>query len=189
MITPWLISVLWIALMVFWIVSAMFAKRTIDISAQRKGIAIRIGIVVLVVLALRVPALRLALRDAESYQLHSTVTGVVGTVLVVLGMGLAVFARLRLGRNWGMPASRKENPEFITGGPYQFIRHPIYTGFLTAMLGTAIALSPIWLLLFVLFGAYFILAARREERYMSELFPEQYPAYMKRTKMLVPFVV
>jgi protein-S-isoprenylcysteine O-methyltransferase Ste14 len=100
-----------------------------------------------------------------------------------------VSARVQLGRNWGMPASRKEDPELITGGPYRFIRHPIYTGFLLAMLGSAIALSPLFVLPLVLFAVYFSLAARREERYMAEKFPEQYPAYMKRTKMLLPFVV
>jgi protein-S-isoprenylcysteine O-methyltransferase Ste14 len=186
---PRLIVALWLALTVFWLLSATRAKRTLDLSAQRKGIAIRLAIVVLVVLAFRVPAVRLALRDSESYQLHSTVFGLVGTLLVVVGIGLAVSARIQLGRNWGMPASRKENPELITGGPYQFVRHPIYAGFLIALLGTAIALSVLWLLPLVLFGAYFIYAARQEERYMAETFPEQYPAYKRRTKMLVPFVV
>ncbi len=189
MITLWLIPALWLGLTVFWIVSATRAKRSLDVPAQRRGIAIRISIVALVVIALRVPTLRLALRHTESYQLHSAVMGFVGTLLVVLGFGIAVSARIQLGRNWGMPASRKENPELITGGPYRYIRHPIYTGFLIGMLGTAIALSLVWILPLVLFGAYFIYAARREEQYMAEQFPEQYPAYKQRTKMLVPFVV
>lgn len=189
MVTIWLIPALWLGLIVFWILSAMTAKRTLDLTAQRRGMAIRFTIVVLAFIVFKVPAVRSVLRETESYQLHSPVIGVVGTVLVVLGIGLAVSARIYLGRNWGMPASRKENPELITGGPYQFVRHPIYAGFLIAMLGTAIALNLIWVLPLVLFGVYFIYSARREERYMAEKFPDQYPAYMQRTKMLVPFVV
>lgn len=189
MMRLWIIPALWLGVVAFWIVSASRAKQPFDLRSQRGGIAIRLSIVVLVLIALRVPALRLALRDSERYQLHSAVLGLVGTLLVVIGIAIAVSARIQLGRNWGMPGSRKENPELITGGPYRYVRHPIYTGFLIGMLGTAIALSFVWFLPLVLVGAYFIHAARSEERYMAEQFPEQYPAYMQRTKMLVPFVV
>lgn len=189
MIRVWLIPALWLAFVVFWIASAVGAKPTIDRRAQGRGMAIRLGIVILAIIAFKMPAVRLALRDTESFQLRSGALGLLGTSLVVLGIGIAISARVYLGRNWGMPASRKENPELITGGPYQFIRHPIYTGILIAMLGTTIALSLVWILPLVLFGVYFFFSARREERYMTERFPEQYPAYMSRTKMLVPFVV
>lgn len=59
----------------------------------------------------------------------------------VLGLGLAVWARIYLGRNWGMPTSTKEDPELVTSGPYRTIRHPIYTGILLAMIGSAIAVT------------------------------------------------
>jgi protein-S-isoprenylcysteine O-methyltransferase Ste14 len=188
-ITLWLIPALWIGLIAFWLISATRAKRNLNLSAQRRGIAVRVTLVILVFIVLKVPAVHLALRDTDSYQLHNAVIGLVGTLLVILGIAIAVSARIRLGRNWGMPASHKENPELITGGPYRFVRHPIYSGFLIAMLGTTIALSLAWVLPLVFFGVYFVYAARQEERYMAEKFPEQYPAYMKRTKMLVPFVL
>jgi protein-S-isoprenylcysteine O-methyltransferase Ste14 len=60
---------------------------------------------------------------------------------------------------------------------------------LIAMLGSAIGESPFWSLPLVLFGIYFVYSARREEKLMMEQFPEQYRAYMKRTKMLVPFIL
>ena len=85
-----------------------------------------------------------------------------------------------------MPMSTKENPELVTTGPYAFVRHPIYTGILLAMLGTAIGENVSWLLPLLLFGGYFIYSARREEELMLRQFPEQYPAYMRRTNMLVP---
>jgi protein-S-isoprenylcysteine O-methyltransferase Ste14 len=88
-----------------------------------------------------------------------------------------------------MPMSRKENPELVSTGPYALVRHPIYTGILLAMLGSTIGQSIFWLLPFILFGAYFIYSARREEKLLTEQFPEQYPAYMHKTKMLVPFLL
>ena len=177
----WLIPALWLTLLAYWIYGATRAKRTLGLRTAYLGAGVRVTIIALALLAYRIPALRQANDDP-------TLT-IVGTVICALGVGLAIVARTYLGRNWGMPASRKENPDLITDGPYRFIRHPIYTGILLAMLGTAIAESRIWLLVFVLFAAYFVYAAGREERTMAELFPEQYPAYKQRTKMLVPFVI
>ena len=63
----------------------------------------------------------------------------------VLGLALAVWARVYLGRNWGMPMSRRADPELVTTGPYRRVRHPIYSGLILAMAGTAIAVSLYWL--------------------------------------------
>ena len=106
----------------------------------------------------------------------------------LLGIGLAVWARVHLDRNWGMPMSRKQNPELVTTGPYAFVRHPIYTGIILAMFGSMIGESPFWVLPLILSGTYFVFSARREEAFMDAQFPERYRAYMKRTKMLLPFV-
>jgi protein-S-isoprenylcysteine O-methyltransferase Ste14 len=88
-----------------------------------------------------------------------------------------------------MPMSRKENPELVTSGPYAYVRHPIYTGMLIAMLGSAIGESAFWLIPLILFGLYFVHSARIEEKLMIEQFPEQYSRYMQRTKMLFPFIL
>ena len=84
--------------------------------------------------------------------------------------------------------SRKENPQLVTSGPYEYVRHPIYAGFLLAMLGSTIGDNLFWAIALIVFGIYFVYSARREERLMVEEWPEQYPAYMKRTKMFLPFI-
>jgi protein-S-isoprenylcysteine O-methyltransferase Ste14 len=58
-----------------------------------------------------------------------------------------------------------------------------------AMVGTAIGASAFWVVPLVLFGGYFVYSARREEKIMTAQFPEQYPAYMRRTWMLLPFAL
>jgi protein-S-isoprenylcysteine O-methyltransferase Ste14 len=117
---------------------------------------------------------------------HSASLGWTGAALCVLGFGLAFSARWHLGRNWGMPGSRKQEPQLITSGPYARIRHPIYTGLILAMLGSAMGFNVSWALLLVFLGPYFVLSARREEALMLQLFPNQYPAYKSRTGMLAP---
>src|SRR6476660_3205959 len=62
-----------------------------------------------------------------------------GTVMLALGLGFTVWARRDLGRNWSAHVVVKENHALIQSGPYHYVRHPIYTGCLFAMLGMAIA--------------------------------------------------
>lgn len=185
-----IVLVLWVVFLVYWAISAFSAKRNAGGLRQwRTGAALRFGILALVVLAIRIPFLNRALRNGEGHEPASTLMRLIGVALCALGVALAIWARANLGRNWGMPMSRKESPELVTTGPYAFVRHPIYTGMLFAMCGSAMTVSIIWVVPLIFFGAYFIYSARREEKILIETFPEQYPAYMKRTRMLFPFAL
>jgi protein-S-isoprenylcysteine O-methyltransferase Ste14 len=189
--TPYnlLILALWIVFIGFWGISAIGAKRNVGGRPWGKEIALRLIVAVLIIVVLRVPAWRDAFRSAEARAAASTFLGLAGVALCALGFGFAIWARVCLGRNWGLPMSRKENPELVTNGPYAFVRHPIYGGMLLAMLGTTLGLNVLWALPLILAGAYFLYSARREEKLMTEQFPRQYPAYKSRTKMLLPFVL
>lgn len=110
------------------------------------------------------------------------------TFLFALGLGSAIWARLNIGRNWGAPMSQKDEPELVTSGPYRLVRHPIYSGIVLAVLGTAIVLSWLFLAALVLAGVYFTYSARVEKRYLTEQVPDTYPVYRRSTKMLVPFI-
>jgi protein-S-isoprenylcysteine O-methyltransferase Ste14 len=110
-------------------------------------------------------------------------------ILLLAGMGFAVSARLYLGRNWGMPMTQKDDPELVTSGPYRFVRHPIYSGILLAILGTALATNLYWLIALAVMGAYFIYTVIVEERLMTASLPAAYASYRARTKMLIPFVL
>lgn len=85
--------------------------------------------------------------------------------------------------------TQKDEPESVTSGPYRLARHPIYLGILVAGAGTAVALSWMWLTAVILAGIYFAYSAIVEERFMTEQFPDTFPAYKRSTKMLVPFVL
>jgi protein-S-isoprenylcysteine O-methyltransferase Ste14 len=109
--------------------------------------------------------------------------------MFVSGLGLAIWARVHLGRNWGMPMTERVEPELITSGPYRHIRHPIYTGLLLGMFGTALATNLIGLVIAAVLSGVFYYAARVEERNMIAAFPTAYPAYRASTKMLIPFIL
>jgi protein-S-isoprenylcysteine O-methyltransferase Ste14 len=175
------IGIGWVVFWIYWFLAATAAKQSSGGGRRRPP---GIGIVALVLILARL------LRGNSSYgSNHELLLGVTGAIVFAAGLLLAVWARIHLGRNWGMPMSEKAEPELITDGPYRFVRHPIYTGILLAMLGTGLAISLWWLIACLLIGAYFIYSAHVEEGNLLRAFPRQYPVYRAGTKMLIPFVL
>ena len=111
-------------------------------------------------------------------------------VVTLLGLLLTWLARIHLGRLWSSAITRKERHRLVDTGPYAFVRHPIYTGIITALVATA----AIEATLAALVGATLIcsglwLKARAEERFlMVELGPDDYKSYCRRVPMLIPFL-
>jgi protein-S-isoprenylcysteine O-methyltransferase Ste14 len=170
----------WAAFWLYWLVAAFSMKRG-RIPWSRE-LRIRAVILAVVVILVRVGVFRHHGLDNDPWRAG------VGLALFALGLGFAVWARVNIGRNWGSPMTQKVEPELVTSGPYHLVRHPIYSGILAAGFGTAVALGWVWLIAVVLAGMYFLYSATVEERYMTEQFPDTYPAYRRSTKMLVPFV-
>jgi len=173
-------AVVWAAFWLYWLVAAFSMKRGRVPWSRELGI--RVVIVIIALLLIRVGVFRDHDLTSDPWRAG------VGLVLFALGLGFAIWARLHIGRNWGTPMTQKDDPELVTSGPYHLVRHPIYSGVLVAGVGTAIALSWMWLIAVVLAGIYFTYSATVEERYLTEQFPDTYPLYKSSTKMFVPFV-
>ena len=171
----------WAVFWLYWLVAAFSVKRGhLAWSRELRIRALIIGVVIVLV--------RLGVfRGHHSHNTEPWRTGI-GLVLFALGLWFAIWARIHIGRNWGSPMSRKNEPELVTSGPYHLVRHPIYSGILAAGVGTAVALGWFWLAPVVLAGIYFLYSAPVEERYLTEQFPDAYPLYRRSTKMLVPFI-
>jgi protein-S-isoprenylcysteine O-methyltransferase Ste14 len=177
----------WVAFWLYWFILAFGSKKNARSKAKRFA-GIRLTLFVLAIILFRffnVANYSFQNRIATNDQLLL----LAGFILFLLGLGLAIWARLYLGKNWGMPMSEKQDPELVTSGPYHYIRHPIYSGILLAFLGSAIASSIFWLTIFAITGIYFIYSAVIEERLMIKQFPKVYPGYKKKTKMLLPFIL
>jgi protein-S-isoprenylcysteine O-methyltransferase Ste14 len=174
-----IVAVAWAAFWVYWGISALRSKRG---TRSTRGIPMRAVIAVAVILLFRVV-------HAGSLDVNGVVLPALGSVIVFGGLGFAVWARLHIGRNWGMPMTQKEEPELVTSGPYRFVRHPIYTGILTAVVGTALVINLLALAVAAVIGAFFWYSATVEEKNLGAVFPIAYPAYRARTKMLIPFVL
>ena len=172
----------WGLFWLYWLVAAFSMKRG-RVPWFREA-RIRALIVVIVVVLVRLGAFR-----GHGGVRTDPWRAALGLVLFGLGLAFAIWARVHIGRNWGTPMTQKNEPELVTSGPYRLVRHPIYSGIIVAGVGTALALSWFWLIAVALLGVYFVYSATVEERYLTEQFPDEYPAYKHSTKMLVPYVL
>ncbi len=121
---------------------------------------------------------------------QTALLGSIGVALSIVSVAFAIWARLSLGKNWsGAVITLKADHQLIESGPYKFVRHPIYTGWFFATLGTALTIGTVAAyiaLIFTLIG--FLIRIRKEEALMTAQFPAAYPEYKTRSKILIPFV-
>ena len=116
-----------------------------------------------------------------------------GLAIFVAGALFIVWARRTLGRMWGISTSREvkllPDHQLIAGGPYALVRHPMYFGWWTALLG-ALLIYRTWILVLLLIMSLIVFyrRARLEETTLAARFGAAWQAYVKRTKFLIPFV-
>jgi protein-S-isoprenylcysteine O-methyltransferase Ste14 len=194
-----LILISWAAFLLVWGVGAFNVKRDIRgggfVSLWYRHFLLRLVIAaVLVFVALRFPAgtvhharIGPAIFNSGVFEPPPTL-GWVAAALTLLGIVFAIWARIHLGRNWSAAPAVKEKHELVVSGPYRFVRHPIYTGALLAVLGTALTGRLFAIGILILFSVMVFRRIGKEETIMLALFPNDYPAYQARTKKLMPFV-
>jgi protein-S-isoprenylcysteine O-methyltransferase Ste14 len=181
-----LVGACWLVFMLYWAISSRWVKRT----AERQGWLARasyLGLLGIAAVLLGVPwrinplDVPITPRDAA--------TGTVGTALCLLGLVVAIWARHTLGDNWSSDVTFKQGHELIQRGPYNYARHPIYSGLLLMLIGTALVIGRLhaWLGLLVLLVS-FCIKLRQEEALMMRHFPAAYETYRRRVKALVPFL-
>ncbi len=181
------IGYLWLTLLAVWLVTSVNVKstqRTQPSSARLLQVLLTVaGFYLLVHDEYAWPFLTVRVLPQNAGML------ILGFVLLVVGLGFAVFARLTIGRNWSGNVTLKHDHELVMGGPYRVVRHPIYSGLLLGMLGTAITSGEVHGFLGVVLALIaFTMKSRVEERFMLQQFGDAYAVYRGRVKGLVPFV-
>jgi len=111
----------------------------------------------------------------------------VGVILTAVGVAMSIWARLSLGANWSGTVTLKSGHQLIRHGLYRWIRHPIYTGILMAMAGSAIITGQLrgWLGLAVVLVSFYF-KAKREESFLRQEFGAGYEDHARQTGMFLP---
>ena len=150
----------------------------------------RIIIFAIVLLVIREIPARIKTHHLSTQTLPALPVGILADAIALAGLIVVVWARTVLGGNWSPFVEIKENHELIRTGPYKYVRHPMYSGLILIMLGTAIWVNHpvIWLIFLAsIFG--FLFKAQREEKLLAEHFKEEYNDYRNKTKALIPFIL
>jgi protein-S-isoprenylcysteine O-methyltransferase Ste14 len=114
-----------------------------------------------------------------------------GVVLALAGFALLQWAQVTLGKSWSDTPRMMKEQTLITNGPYQFIRHPIYTAFVL-ILSSTLLISANWFIGLTWIGMTIMEVISRigfEESLMLEYFGDQYREYMKKTGRLLPRLI
>jgi protein-S-isoprenylcysteine O-methyltransferase Ste14 len=181
-----LIFWLWCGWGLFWIAAAVRNKAT----ARREPLVSRLAHVVPLAVGAALLAWPARRWSALAWRLWppSPAADWIGVALVMAGLAFAIWARVHLGGNWSGTVTVKQGHELIRSGPYGYVRHPIYTGLITALIGTTVASGTVQAAIgLAIIVVAFVRKSRTEEDFMRETFPGEYQRYSAEVPALIPF--
>ena len=177
---------LWITWLILWFAWAFQSKKT----REKESVLSRLGYMLPVLAAAYLLSYAQKLPGWWNVEIvaYRPWFGWLAVGLTALGFTLAIWARAYLGSNWSGSVTIKVGHELIRTGPYRFVRHPIYTGILIAMFGTALAYDR-WRVLVALpvLWLAFTIKRLKEEQFMRQTFGSQYDDYARTTGAIFPF--
>jgi len=182
-----IIAFLWLGIFVLWAIAGVTVKQTVQSQFDLRSRG-PVWVVILAWFLLLNPRYRPGLLGLRFVPMTEAVA-YAGLAITVIGLVFAVWARFYIGRNWDGLIALKEDHQLVRRGPYAIVRHPIYSGFMLATLGTAIAQGQlaglVSTVMIVLAWGY---KSRVEERFMTARFGAEYDQYRREVKALVPMV-
>jgi protein-S-isoprenylcysteine O-methyltransferase Ste14 len=180
-----LVEVPWIVFLLYWIVSAIRTRETV----QRESFASRYAI-----LLIEIAGFVLLFRHSagvgflgERFMHRTLASAIVGSILTWMGIGLAIWARYHLAEYWSARITIKADHQLIRTGPYARLRHPIYSGLILAAIGSAVVIDEWRCVLGVcLILTGYCIKARKEEAMLTQQFGEAFREHQKHAGFLMP---
>jgi protein-S-isoprenylcysteine O-methyltransferase Ste14 len=175
----------WAVFVAVWLVAAVRTRATV----QREPFASRFRFLVVEIAGYY---LLFASSAGAEFLGHRLIPGTyffagAGVVCTWLGIGLTIWARRYLGRNWSARVTLKEGHELVRGGPYKYFRHPIYSGLDLAVIGAVLAIGK-WRCVIgaglIILG--YAMKAKREEALLGTQFGDAFDEHRRRTGFLLP---
>ena len=174
---------LWFILIVYWLIAAKNNSQT-NLSSEIFSFVKLIGSALLVYL----PLLTNGVFASRLYPQIIWID-IAGSVVVATGVFLAIWARSLLGKNWSGRVMLQNQHHLVTGGPYRFVRHPIYLGGLLAMFGSSLVLGHVFGFAYSVLSTFeLVMKSRHEDVLLAKQFPDEFPEYKQQVKMLLPFL-
>jgi protein-S-isoprenylcysteine O-methyltransferase Ste14 len=111
----------------------------------------------------------------------------IGFASALTGMAIAVWARMSLGHYWSDKIVLKVDHQLVRSGPYARMRHPIYSGVLLGVAGSALVVDE-WrgMLALLLLLTNYVIKAKCEDKVLAEAFAEDFEEHKKCAGFLLP---
>jgi len=180
-----LVEVPWIVFVLYWIVSAIRTRDTLQTESSASRYAI---------LLIEIAGFVLLFRHSagvgflgERFMDRTLASAIIGSILSWVGIGLAIWARYHLAEYWSARITIKQDHQLIRTGPYARLRHPIYSGIILAAIGSAVVIDQWRCVLgvcLVLIG--YCIKARKEETMLTQQFGDAFREHQKQTGFLIP---
>lgn len=112
--------------------------------------------------------------------LDGTVTSL-GVLTFICGFGLSIWAKVVMGKSWGIPAehNKQRQDKLIKTGPFRYSRNPIYVGLIMMQIGYGIAVQSYFTFLAFIPIFYFWESSKKEEKLLEAHFRKDYLKYKK----------
>jgi protein-S-isoprenylcysteine O-methyltransferase Ste14 len=180
-----LIELPWVMFLIYWIIGAFKTRAT---RSQESSIS-RINI-----LLIEIAGYLLIFNSAFGVGFlgklvlpRTALLAVAGVAMTWSGIALAIWARYHLAEYWSARITIKEDHQLIRTGPYRRLRHPIYSGLILAVVGSALVIDHWRCVLGVcLVVAGYAIKARKEEAMLGEQFGDAFGEHRKHTGFLFP---
>ena len=180
-----LVEVPWIVFVLYWIVSAIRTRDTLETESFASRYAILLieaaGFVLLFRHSAGIGFL------GERFMDRTLASAIIGSILSWVGIGLAIWARYHLAEYWSARITIKQDHQLIGTGPYARLRHPIYSGIVLAAIGSAVVIDQWRCVLgvcLVLIG--YCIKARKEETMLTQQFGDAFREHQKQTGFMIP---
>jgi protein-S-isoprenylcysteine O-methyltransferase Ste14 len=179
------VGLCWVAFVSVWVILAFSVKRT---RKHQPLVARALYIGVTAVAALLLNGRIQQFHLSRGVLPHTLAIVLIADFIVFAGLVIAIWARVVLGRNWSARVTLKESHELIRVGPYRLVRHPIYSGLLLMILGTAMLAGQVggFVASLICFCGFWM-KLRQEEILLTKELPG-YSEYKAHTKALIPFL-
>lgn len=184
----WILMVLWALFWGYWGMAALRTGKT-ERAEDKVSRLIHLGLVGSAFALVALEPLRIG-PMAWNILPQVMILHILGIIIAALGMIFAVWARVHLGSYWSGTITIKADHRLIRSGPYALARHPIYTGLLTGMTGTALSVGKLCGLtaMILIFIAY-LRKIYIEETWLVDQFGSEYIQYQREVKAIIPFLI
>lgn len=118
---------------------------------------------------------------------QSPAIDIAGIAFTAAGVAFAIWARAHLGKYWSGDVTIRQEHRLIRTGPYKYVRHPIYSGMLLALVGTVLVIGEYRAIVgFAIILLGFVKKARKEESFLLTQFGAGFEEHKRLTGFFLP---